>query len=68
MDKSIKTEITKAEITRSKLSLTKETLRQLKVRTGLKAGIVSPTVGCGWQPGGAAVAPYVPTAVCSGRF
>ena len=34
MDKSIKTEIAKAEITRSKLSLTKETLRQLKVRTG----------------------------------
>jgi hypothetical protein len=37
-DTSITSEITHSEVTRPKLS-NKETLRQLKVRTGLKAGL-----------------------------
>ena len=37
-DRSLKSELTKPDITRSKLSLNKERLRQLKVRTGLKGG------------------------------
>ena len=38
-DTSITSEITHSEVTRPKLSVNKETLRQLKVRTGLKAGL-----------------------------
>jgi hypothetical protein len=38
-DTSITSEITHSEVTRPKLSVNKETLQQLKVRTGLKAGL-----------------------------
>ena len=38
-DTSITSEIMHSEVTRPKLSVSKETLRQLKVRTGLKAGL-----------------------------
>jgi hypothetical protein len=68
VEKSIKLEVTKTEITRSKLSLNKETLRQLKVRSGLKAGIVSPTLGC-QQAGWAAPSPNpVPLTAIGCRF
>ena len=48
MDKvtSINSEVIGPEATRSKLSLNKETLQQLKVRTGIKAGIATPTHAC----------------------
>ena len=44
MDKvtSINSEVIGPEATRSKLSLNKETLQQLKVRTGIKAGLPPP--------------------------
>jgi hypothetical protein len=49
-NKSLKSELTKPDITRSKLSLNKETLRQLKVRTGLKGGAYGLSAGCTTNP------------------
>jgi hypothetical protein len=62
MDKvtSINSEVIGPEATRSKLSLNKETLQQLKVRTGIKAGIATPTHACK-QP----TVSYIPTTLCS---
>jgi hypothetical protein len=52
-DTRITSEITDSEVTRPKLSVSKETLRQLKVRTGLKAGLrtaMTNTVYCTSHP------------------
>jgi hypothetical protein len=40
MNKTMNSDKKRAEVASSKLSLNKETLRQLKVRTGLKGGNV----------------------------
>jgi hypothetical protein len=71
MDKvtRINSEVIGPEAKRSKLSLNKETLRQLKVRTGIKAGAIgsyacvhAPTQACN-QPSGNTC--LVPTLNCT---
>ena len=41
MNKTMNSDKKRADVASSKLSLNKETLRQLKVRTGLKGGLAS---------------------------